>query len=224
MTLTNAILSSPHDAFSVACSPTPSQKRAHQPGISGAVTRRHRGALTAAGWTGGCAAQERTVEARHGLPETVPFYLNGWRAYSSHSELFDDAPPPYFTEAVDHTRLILQQVQVPQALWVSLTPARMTVAFARAALTPKPTTADRTLCRWTWPCSRARRLQTRRVSRGGTASIRTSPSSLWGPPAPSRASTSTAARRTRGSGRCAVTGAIRSRSSVRFVLARLNQV
>lgn len=51
------------------------------------------------------------MEARHGLPETVPFYLNGWRAYSSHSELFDDAPPPYFTEAVDHTRLILQQVR-----------------------------------------------------------------------------------------------------------------
>ncbi|KAK3287579.1 hypothetical protein CYMTET_4928 [Cymbomonas tetramitiformis] len=48
------------------------------------------------------------------LPESerrkVPFYLNGWRAYSQHPELMHDIPGPYFTSQCDHTCMVLAQV------------------------------------------------------------------------------------------------------------------
>lgn len=56
-------------------------------------------------------AQER-MSRNNEMPKSAPFYLNGWRAYTLHSQLLEDCPTPYFAEQADQTRQILAQVCV----------------------------------------------------------------------------------------------------------------
>lgn len=99
------ILSSVHLARSL---PSPFALRpAGRPQVTVRLTLRdyitYYDAACGSGGGGGAAAADALVGA--------PFYLNGWAALASHpEEVGADCPPPYFSELLDHSDLILEQL------------------------------------------------------------------------------------------------------------------
>lgn len=77
-------------------------------------------------------ADAAEADAERLAPAAAPFYLNGWAAAASHPEaLAQDCPPPYFTELIDHSELILAQLD--KQLFSSKRPAAAAAPGGEAA-------------------------------------------------------------------------------------------
>ena len=76
--------------------------------------------------------QERS--AADPLDQSVPFYLNGWTAFSEHPELLEDAAQmkPYFLAHADHTRDILLQARTAYANQLHASPSTPSHTYSQS--------------------------------------------------------------------------------------------